>query len=250
MIGENQQYNAQIDSYFDDSMSSDEKKSFLNELENNAELKKEFSLQVELQQAISDSGYDKVNEIIAEVLNPDIDNKKDTKSRVYQILKYAAVISAILICTFLLSLFFKTDNSAVTLMAQHFEPYPAYNTFRGETNNEELIESAFRNYELKKYQEAEVNFGQLIDGEPTNMAFVFYKANALMAYGDYKAAIPLLKSVVESENDLLGEQANWYLALSYLGNNNIEEARSLFLTIKQNENSKYSTSASELLDEI
>jgi len=252
MTSENQQYQALIDSYFNDTMSTVEKEAFVNELENNVQLKKEFSFQLDMHKAISDSGYDNVSAVIEDVLNPKKENQSESNRQVimYRILKYAAVVAAILVFTVLLSRMLPPDNSSSKLASEYFEPYPAYNTFRGESNSKDLMNLAFSNYELKKYTEARANFEQLAKNEPSNMAYIFYEANALLATADFKAATPLLNKVVESENELLGDQARWYLALSLLGANNIEAAKSLLLTIKIDKNSKYNIKASELIKKL
>ncbi len=252
MINSNPQYNDLIDSYLDNSMSLAEQESFMLELENNAELKKEYAFHLELQQAIADPEYDKVKATISEVVNPNEKelNLSQGKPAIYRVLKYAAAIVAIVIATVFITQYFPSEHTSAALMNDYFEPYPAYNTFRGDVTTEDLIESAFSNYELKKYKAAESDFAQLTAGDPSNMAFIFYQANALLAQNNFDGAQQLFTQVVESRNDLFSDQAKWYMVLSVLGGEDVESAKSILNEIVDDPNSSYKQKATELLGRL
>ncbi len=253
MINSNPQYNDLIDAYFDDSMSIEERDSFIKELENNAQLKREFDFQLEIQQAISDPNYDDVNAAIEEVLYPQ-GKKASAKTGIIQlrsILKYAALIVVVLSISFLITQNLESaENKSIALVDEYFEPYPAYNTFRGEVDIAVLIESAFEKYESKQYAAASSDFAQLMAANPENMAFPFYNGNTQFALENYQEAHLLFLQVVESDNELFKRQAKWYLALCYLAMDKVESAREVFVEISQETDSNYNQRANEILGQL
>ncbi|MEM9548061.1 MAG: tetratricopeptide repeat protein [Bacteroidota bacterium] len=251
MVNSNPQYSDRIDAYFDNAMNAEERQSFLKELENNSKLKREFDFQLEVQQAISDPGYDEVNAVIEEVLYPRGRKSSDAKknSNLKSIFMYAAVIVFVLTLAFLfLQKNNVAENTPAALVADYFEPYPAYNTFRGESNIQGIIESAFQRYESGKFESASADFKLLSTAHPENMAYLFYEGNAQFALGNYQAARQLFQQVIDNETDLFVKQAKWYLALSYLALEDQNSALLILQEIQSDQGSTYKLKASELID--
>ena len=252
MINGNPQYEDLIDSYFDNTMSGDERESFMNELESNDQLKREFAFQTELQEAIADPGYEKVIETIEKVVRPNQTKDKPVgyKPIVRRLLRYAAIVLPILVIAIGLTYFLPSQSSDSSLFSSYFEPYPAYNTFRGETDTKALIESAFQNYESKNFDAATSDFSQLTLTYPSNMAYKFYQGNALLAQQDFEQAQIIFSQVAESEDELFAVQAKWYLGLCYLGKGQKEEARKIFEALREDAGSGYGNKAAKVLQEL
>lgn len=113
------------------------------------------------------------------------------------------------------------DNEA--LYAEYFSPHA--NTLapveRNETTSTSL-EKALLAYENKEYVEALAFFEE--SEEANSTAVDFYKACSYMAISQIEDALPLLKKVSTSE-DAYATYAHWYLALSYLKNNDVPNAK-------------------------
>ncbi|MDY8136869.1 tetratricopeptide repeat protein [Aquimarina sp. 2201CG5-10] len=136
----------------------------------------------------------------------------------------ASILLIIAIGTFALLNPFATNTEA--LFAENFEPYRNVITpiVRGE-NNDTPEAIAFISYESKNYEKASSQFNELFKNTKRPY-FLLYQANSLLASGDTKKAIPLLKQHIEL-NDQLSTRSKWYLALAYLKDGQKKNAISL-----------------------
>ncbi|MEP7238957.1 MAG: tetratricopeptide repeat protein [Ferruginibacter sp.] len=153
------------------------------------------------------------------------------------VMKYAAGI-ILLIGMFGLYQYFTVSSDKL-----YSEQYTAYTltTVRG---NETLpaIEKA---YSEKKYDEVITVFKQLTDASVKEN---FVAGQAYMAKANYAEAVNCFKTVLEKNNNnhtgLLSDDAEYYLALSYLKNNEGAEALPLFKKIHNNKTHFYNNKVS------
>lgn len=154
-----------------------------------------------------------------------------------RLMKYAAVI------ILLIGLFGVYQYFTVSSDKLYNEQYSAYafTTFRG---NESLpaIEQA---YAEKKYDEVIAAFKQQTDASVKEN---FVAGQAYLAKVNYAEAINCFKTVLTKNSNthtgLLTDDAEYYLALSYLKNNNPAEALPLFKKIHNNKEHFYNNKVS------
>ena len=102
-------------------------------------------------------------------------------------------------------------------------------------------------YHKKLYKDAlqEFNVMQSVDRN-----FLIYKAICLIETKQLPEAIDLLKQLVnDGEGTEYWQQANWYLAISYLGNHQREKAVKLFNVITKS-NTIYHEKANKMIQEL
>ena len=124
------------------------------------------------------------------------------------------------------------------LYAQHFEPYRnIIKPIERGTESNDLETTAFYNYEKKHYQNALKDFDSLY--KKTNSSYLlFYKANCLLELDKNEQAIKTLLKHQEFKDSFF-DKSKWYLALAYLKNNQIENAKSTLNSIVLNKTYKH-----------
>jgi hypothetical protein len=106
---------------------------------------------------------------------------------------------------------------------------------------------AFIAYEDGDYKKAVQLFSELYKENEASY-YLFYKANALLKLGNSQQAIISLKQHLKAQ-DSLTEKSNWYLALAYLKENDIANAKKVLKSIS-NKKGYNSKKAQELLQKL
>ncbi len=187
------------------------------------------------------------------------DNEEVFKGREHNIFgrrrtMYALALAACLIL--LVVIFIPKRIGSGTLDAQlvyesHFEPYPDLFTVMGESVPEKsTLDSAISAYNRENYNEALQLFQSITSQYPDSLAPVLYAGVSHMALGQFKEAHPILKRLVNHPNTKYKEVAEYYLALNFLGLDEISESKRLLTEISENTNHDYQEESKEILDEL
>ncbi|MDO5976241.1 tetratricopeptide repeat protein [Flavivirga jejuensis] len=121
--------------------------------------------------------------------------------------------------------FMKTDSiNPQELYASNFELYPntVYPITRGQ-GDDTIEHQAFMAYESDQHEEAITYFKTLKQGAPPNY-IDFYMGLSYLKTGNHENAIKRFTEVIEQKGNF-DHEARWYLALSYLANKDIDQAK-------------------------
>lgn len=168
------------------------------------------------------------------------------KSRIRSFLIPITSIAAVFAFIFSLNIY-HNNRIMDNLFTTYYTPleYDQELASRGnESISPELI-SAMNAYHKKLYKDAlqEFNVMQNVDRN-----FLIYKAICLIETKQLPEAIDLLKQLVnDGEGTEYWQQANWYLAISYLGSHKKGEIRQLLEEISK-QKCIYSKQANEMID--
>ncbi|WP_124980249.1 hypothetical protein [Nonlabens xiamenensis] len=145
--------------------------------------------------------------------------------------------------------FFDLGSSNQELYDAYYEPYRNVVTSieRGDNLKDDLVSRAFYNYELKKYDLAYEQLGELYSKDSQGI-YLFYQANSALGNEDLENAIKLYKEHQQLQDDFYA-RSRWYLALSYLKNGQVEMSRHLLKEIVSSASYNYKNAAI-LLKEI
>jgi len=158
--------------------------------------------------------------------------------------------AAILILAISTIVFFNNQQSASPqeLFADYFEPFT--NEFvvvqRSDDSGNGLLRS-FQAYDNAQYHEAVSGFQSILQEQPDNIMVLFYLSNAQLALQDHEGAITNLQRFLEISEDFK-IQAQWYLALAYISNQQISEAKNILNEIQ--DDSIYGAQALEILEQL
>ena len=118
---------------------------------------------------------------------------------------------------------------------------------RGSESISPGIISAMDAYHKKPYKDALQKFNVM---QSVDRNFLIYKAICLIETKQLPEAIDLLKQLVnDGDGTEYWQQANWYLAISYLGNHQRDKAIKLFNTIIKS-NTIYNEEANKMIQKF
>lgn len=119
---------------------------------------------------------------------------------------------------------FYTGNSAQKVFAENFRPDPGLPTTMGTASQYEFYYGMV-SYKRKEYNEAISSWEPLYAADPKNDTLVYFLGVANLANGNARQAKTYLKLANEKTKSAFYEDIQYYLALAYLKENNIEEAK-------------------------
>jgi len=235
-----------IERYIAGEMNSEEMIWFEKELEGNEKLRKEVELRKKADAIISDR----------EILNLRSKLKQIEKKREVIVparrrtgvrnIRYAAVAGAIVLLG-CFALFQKNDMSNSEILDRYYKSYEATAPSRSE--NTELNSDynlALEYYKVHDYKSAAVYFSKVIESDSRNMQSTLLYGVSNLETSNYPEAKQSFVKVIDDNNNLFIEDAQWYLALCYIKTNEQTRAREQLTGIK-NSKSIYRKDAVKIL---
>lgn len=160
--------------------------------------------------------------------------------------RYAAAVALTAVISTAIYLELRPGASPDQLYASSYTRYESPGAARsasGEGNA--LMENAIASYSAKEYEKAITYLEQIINSDRNDMESVFMHGMANMEVKNYPVASGSFTRVIEHNDNLYLEDAEWYLGLCYMMTGNREKARSQFSSIAASE-SRYSRQAARL----
>lgn len=136
------------------------------------------------------------------------------------------------------------------LIGDAFQPYPNVITSstRSEADATGQVDRVMALYDKQKYADALKEFDKYIQDNPQDYNVLFYRGITHMKMDQSESAVADFEEVI-SGNSLLHDQAEWYLGLAYLKNNQKKEAADLFFAIA-GKDTEYSEKANTIVNKI
>jgi len=203
-----------IQKYFENALSTEETVTFEILLVSDSEFAKDVAFQKQLKKAVTIEERKKLKE----KLNS-FESQKTSGTKWW----YAA--ASILVLVTISFWLYNQNPSTEKLYASYFESYPNVIEPVVRNGNNQVVSTktkAFIAYESKDYSNAVIFFNDLIDGTDDDYA-LFYKAISLMHINKFDEASSILKST--NWSDTYNSKALWYLALSELKQNHIDNCK-------------------------
>lgn len=219
-----------ISKYIQNNLTPEEQKEFDTLIVTDTDFKKEVAFHEDIKKAAENKDDDNFRALLTDLES----NVKQKNSPTWWYV--AASIVILLGATYFFSL--KKPVSNEELFAVYFEPYRNITqpVARGE-ELENLKTIAFNAYENGNFEKALTLFDTLLSHKEES-SILFYKANVLLKLNDAKKAITILekKAIVK---DSFSEKIYWYLALSYLKDNDPEKSKEKLKLVLKVPNSDY-----------
>lgn len=238
--------NQKLEDFLDGQLSSEELELLLVELENNKNLADELNLRSEVNQLIKDKGFIELQNKIALQLNnsnsksPIVNFGKDFL-RTWQLA--AASFALVLVVGGLWYILSNKPYSTEKLVIKYYKPANPILQIRSvEVNSDDALAKAFKYYKENDYNSA-LKFFKSIDNQITAK---FYSGVCYIELEQYDQAIDSFTQIVNDNDNLFVEQAEWYLGLIYLMDNQKSKALDQFIKISQSEG-YYSAQANEII---
>jgi len=225
---ENTQENVDlIDAYLLGNLDSDQ----LFEFKQRMDLYPDFRLMVNEQKTLM-QGIEEGN--LRNSLNDFHTEIKDEPHKKWMSREWLALAASILV---LISVstwaFLNSGNSPEKVFTSNFKPDPGLPTTMGTASDYEFYYGMV-NYKRKEYAEAINRWEPLYAANPENDTVVYFLGVANLAQGKARQAEKYLQMIREKTESVFYEEIRYYLALSLLKENKIEEAKNV---LEQSESS-------------
>ena len=238
----------QIEAYINGKMTDDERQEFKTKMNLDSTLQQEVQLHQELSQALSEKEVMELENLLAEVgQSYENEDSTDTSGKVVSLFrKYRALAAAVAILVVGTILFQLATGGEADLYAKYHEPFPSYLEVRSGEPGDKPLQQAIDAYKSGDYATAK----QVFDSLPQeDLSIKFYASLSALEAGFIQDAIKGLEAVASDANATYRQQAEWYLALAYLKNGDLEKTRSTLQKIVQS-GSDFEGIAKNLLKEF
>jgi len=237
-----------IQKYLSNTLSESDQLLFDTEKKNEA-FKKELLAQIELLNSIELSKDDALRDKLKS-LDSSMPKTVKLKSNRFSWLKVAASLAVLLVAGLLLkqNLGGSNDLSTDQLFAEYYQVMPAEFNQRNQTSTlDKSFEAAMEKYQGKDYSASLDLLGKI---EPTTTKIQLYQALSHLELNNITEAQSLLSFVSKSNNYEENQNAEWYLALSYLKQSKPTLAKETLKNIIKQPEHLFLKQATKLLEEL
>jgi hypothetical protein len=243
---ENQE--ALYDDYLHGNLSGATLQDFEAKLANDADFRESFELHKETVRLIEIAAFKKQLQQISETATvASSTEKKETRTIQISRTWFAAAAAMIAVVIVFSYQYMNRPSGPNNLYAKYYSPDAGMPSMMGTSENYSF-DDAMVDYKSAEYKEAARKLEALHYNTPANDTVSYYLALSYMGKEDYKAAMPLLKSLSEKENRFR-YKAQWYYSLDLLRLEQYEEARNLLSQISQEKENPFSEDAANLLNQ-
>jgi tetratricopeptide (TPR) repeat protein len=235
-----------LEDFLDGNLIGKEMSIFLSEKEMDEELARELNLRLEVNQLIKDKGFFELRNKL-DIQRNDSNVNSSFMSIRKDLLKTwhlaAASFSLILVVGGLWYILSNKPYSTEKLVSKYYKPaHPILQIRTVDINNEDALAQAFKYYKENDFNNA-LKFFNSLENQITAR---FYSGVCYIELEQFDQAIESFNYVINDNDNLFVEQADWYLGLIYLMDNQKNRAIEQFEKISK-EDSFYASQASEIL---
>ena len=246
-------YDEFIQPFLDGELSREELDWFSKELESNAVLAEDIRLYREVENAIREQDVMDLRDQLDVIHNSLGDPSREPvrQNRYRKVLSYAAIASLAIFIS--LGVLLKVQHNKLTndqIFEKHYEPYEVTMIYRSaESDYQKLLSQAMTRYEAREYEAAIGLFEQILTDDPADMASSLYSGISYMETEQYSQADKKFRKIIDHNDNLFMEQAEWYLGFCYLHTGQNLEARGHFKEISDGDGS-YNKKAKKIMRSI
>lgn len=210
-----------FEAYVKSNLTEAEQAEFELQLKKDREISEEFDIYLQSLRAIEIAG---LHQDIQLILQPQTTNTRLMPGKLVWVSLAASLLLAVL------SIFVIRESNSVSssdLFVRYYQPYPNIHSFRGAGDPKT---GAWEAYSKREYQKS---FYLLDKWTPKTDTILFYMAMCKLSLNEPDESIKLL-SQIEKQSVFI-EQANWYLAMAYLNDGNLNATRESLKRIRKGE---------------
>ncbi len=244
----------EIEDYVDSLLPGKELDDFSAELDENEDLKSAVYLEKELRTAIREDDIMELRDNLRKI-SVDVYTREEKSflpiHKANNKIRKAGTVAAVLVFAVGLSFFFRYQGETrEKFFGKYLIPPQAVSAFRSaESSANYELETAFRFYNQADYQNALLHFGNVLGLEPSHQAAHFYSGASYQGLTRYNQAIHEYNMVLNHNDNIFVDQAEWYRALCYVRLGEMKSAIAYLEAIK-NKNGYYAKDARRLLKKL
>ncbi|WPP49743.1 tetratricopeptide repeat protein [Catalinimonas niigatensis] len=235
-----------IEAYLQGQLTPEERELFEANLAENEELAAEVTLQQELIHSIE---TESLRQLLEQIHEENFAEETPVVSIQRQrFLPYMAVAASLSLLVIGWWYFTSQQSSPTALYSAYFSPAAGLPTTLSYTRNAQFSEGMI-SYKLGDYAEAREWWQPLLEADPENDTLNFYVGIASLAEEQADLAIEYLNKVEENTLSVYHIDAQWYLALAYLQNEQPAKAKEILSSLTEKE-SAYREESQEILSKL
>ncbi len=167
--------------------------------------------------------------------------------------RYGVKLAYAMATTFLVGvvsvIYLNRETPGEKLFASYFQPYPNLaSSVRGEQDASKLQE-ALQSYDAQDFEAALQELRDILASQPNNVMANFYAGISYLNLKETERAIASLQKVLALNDAKFSAPALWYLALAYLQQDQLVQARATLEGITANQH-LYQAQAIKLLEQL
>jgi tetratricopeptide (TPR) repeat protein len=243
-------YTEWIDSYIGKELDEAAKKKFELELSINQDLAVEYHLDLDLEKILSQQDLlDFRAKCILSQNELNLSTRKFVKVVQFTRKYWYAAASILLIAIVAGSLILLNPGgySPEKLFKMYYKSGESIGVSRSGKGN--MVEALLL-FSKNDYQAADILFDKILAKDPRNFAVMYYSGISNIEMKNYPKAIQMFETIIADKDNLYIENADWYLGLSYLASDNLEQASKVFSTIAETPGHYYTKDAKSILEKI
>lgn len=230
------QYDKLVEKYRSGDLDGDDLIAFEKELKINSELQKVYKLHEEIDQALKDKEANALRDTLEDAY---VHLREREKKKRIHMISYISVAASIIILIGLGLIFLLQSNRIMSndeIYELYYSHYEIPSDYRSDVEDtESVLKNAISNYNHKNFETSFELFKSVIYTDSSKNAAYFLAGLSLMELSKYQDALSYFSHVI-SQNDIhFGQQSEWFLALSYIGLNDIQNAEPLLEKITAND---------------
>jgi tetratricopeptide (TPR) repeat protein len=235
-----------IERYNAGEMSEAEKQWFRKELDGNEKLRSEVLLRKKTDEVLRNQNIISLRNKLSVIEKERASTIPVSKTKKQGYVKYAALFAGLVLLGSI-SLFTGKNITAEEILNQYYKTYEPQTVQRsGQTTTNSDFNLALELFNIKDFQKAALLFNKIVESDPKNIQSVLLDGISNFEIKKYPEARSSFNIVINDNNNLYIDQAQWYLALCYVSTNEREKAASL-LEIIRREDGIYSKEAKKIL---
>ena len=238
-----------IERYNAGEMNEAEKTWFQKELSGNLKLREEVDLRRKTDMVLKNRDVIQLRTKLAEIEKKRAAAMPVKNNRKNITLRYAAVITGLIILGSL-ALFNGRNMTADDIFNRYYKPYDIASVSRSlNVASNSDYSTAIEYYNVHDYRNAALYFSKVLSSDSRYMESTMLYGIANFEEKNYPVAKQSFRKVIDNNDNLFLEDAQWYLALCYLKTD--EKAKAVDqLTLINNSGSLYSNNARKILRKL
>jgi lipopolysaccharide biosynthesis regulator YciM len=133
-----------------------------------------------------------------------------------------------------------------SLFTQYYNSENIVDQTRGEQN---IVEAVIK-FQQKDFKTASVLFKSILDKDKSNIAVWFYYGISNIETRNFENSIKAFNTIIEQNDNLYIEHAEWYLGLCYLKDNQKNKAIDQFVVVASNPDNFHHQEAKNILEKL
>lgn len=233
----------QIEQYLNGTLPEDQLKELQSRIASNPSLIHEISLHREIQSSLTANEAGSLKKTAQTVVS----KRRPTNRRN---VRYWPLVAASLLIFLAIKVLVNTNPTPKKLAAEYFVPYDNILFQRSENQLDVLLNEGMNAYQNTHYHKAITYLKKVTATNGKEPYVSLYLGISYLAVEDSKNAISHLKSVSKLDSHTISFIAHWYLALAFLHNGQLKEARSTLKHLVLAKEPYYRIKAQDILDQL